>query len=205
MVVRMTDSVPPAARARPDDPAPARGRGLVLYVGLSEAAADAAGTSLQRVAGGLQAVLDAVLPAARSAYTVVASDAGDGVGDLDAVRAALAAAVAPFGVPGGDTGLRLEVDRRCVHADGRRLALTPSEFRLLLYLVEHAGYDVARSALLTAVWGADAPQHERAVDVCVRRLRTKLGRYRNIVRTVRGSGYRFDEHPDVRINGLHQR
>ncbi|RII95831.1 winged helix family transcriptional regulator, partial [Clavibacter michiganensis subsp. insidiosus] len=45
----------------------------------------------------------------------------------------------------------------------------------------------------------DVP-NERTIDVHVRRLRSKLGRYEEIVRTVRGAGYRFDRHADVAIH-----
>ena len=47
-------------------------------------------------------------------------------------------------------------------------------------------------------WCDDVP-NERTIDVHVRRLRAKLGGYDDIVRTVRGAGYRFDRHADVSI------
>ena len=59
-----------------------------------------------------------------------------------------------------------------------------------------------RTELVSSLWshadGDDAPG-ERTIDVHVRRLRSKLGRYEDIVRTVRGIGYRFDRHADVSI------
>jgi DNA-binding response OmpR family regulator len=45
--------------------------------------------------------------------------------------------------------------------------------------------------------------NERTIDVHIRRLRAKLGAYDDIVRTVRGSGYRFDRHADVVIRSGH--
>ena len=55
--------------------------------------------------------------------------------------------------------------------------------------------------LVDALWQSaeDETPGERTIDVHVRRLRAKLGRYEDIVRTVRGVGYRFDRHADVSI------
>ncbi|MEX2441390.1 MAG: winged helix-turn-helix domain-containing protein, partial [Pontimonas sp.] len=56
-------------------------------------------------------------------------------------------------------------------------------------------------AIIHHLWGlesGDAP-NERTIDVYVRRLRQKLEPYPDIVRTVRGQGYRFDRHADVTI------
>jgi DNA-binding response OmpR family regulator len=63
------------------------------------------------------------------------------------------------------------------------------------------GRTVAREELIGGLWGAgeaDIP-NERTIDVHVRRLRSKLGGYEDIVRTVRGVGYRFDRHADVSV------
>ena len=64
------------------------------------------------------------------------------------------------------------------------------------------GRTVSREEIITTLW-ADAPEseipNERTIDVHVRRLRVKLAQYQDIVRTVRGIGYRFDRHADVSI------
>ena len=62
------------------------------------------------------------------------------------------------------------------------------------------------SELVSALWQASADEDapgERTIDVHVRRLRAKLGRHEDIVRTVRGVGYRFDRHADVSIRYGH--
>ena len=58
-----------------------------------------------------------------------------------------------------------------------------------------------RHELIASLWGEgdDDIPNERTIDVHVRRLRSKLGAYEDIVRTVRGVGYRFDRHADVSI------
>ena len=57
-----------------------------------------------------------------------------------------------------------------------------------------------RHELIDGLWsGEDEAPNERTIDVHVRRLRSKLAHYQDIVRTVRGVGYRFDRHADVSI------
>jgi two-component system OmpR family response regulator len=65
--------------------------------------------------------------------------------------------------------------------------LTRLEFMLLRELAEHAGRSVAKGKLLATVWGYDFDPGSNVVDVCVRRLRSKLGF--ELIKTVRGEGY----------------
>lgn len=89
----------------------------------------------------------------------------------------------------------LELDREAhrVRRAGRELHLGPTEFRLLEFLMRSPGRVFSRAQLLDAVWGQDVFIDERTVDVHVGRLRRALGRGRDPIRTVRGSGYSFDE------------
>ncbi len=73
---------------------------------------------------------------------------------------------------------------------GKELNLTLTEFKLLTFLVQHAGRAFSRTRLMHEVWGYDANGRVRTVDVHVRRLRAKLGpEYESMVDTVRGVGY----------------
>ncbi|KAA1251777.1 response regulator transcription factor [Mycobacterium simiae] len=74
---------------------------------------------------------------------------------------------------------------------GRKdLCLTPTEFKLLNFLVQHAGHVFTRTRLMHEVWGYDCNGRVRTVDVHVRRLRAKLGaEHESIIQTVRGVGY----------------
>jgi len=67
--------------------------------------------------------------------------------------------------------------------------LTRLEFLLLKELMEHAGQSVAKEQLLASVWGMDFDPGSNVVDVCVGRLRSKLGF--DLIKTVRGAGYQF--------------
>jgi two-component system, OmpR family, phosphate regulon response regulator PhoB len=78
---------------------------------------------------------------------------------------------------------------------GRDIALSPTEFRLLEHLLRNPGRVYNRAQLLDMVWGRDSDVDERTVDVHVGRLRKQLSRRgeRDPIRTVRSSGYAFDE------------
>jgi DNA-binding response OmpR family regulator len=90
----------------------------------------------------------------------------------------------------------IDLERMQVRRGGQLVDLTPTEFRLLHYLVSHPGQPLSRDALIEAVWGYDAAiGSHRTVDVHIRHLREKLednpAQPRWLV-TVRGVGYMFE-------------
>ena len=89
------------------------------------------------------------------------------------------------------SGLRLDPGAHEVRGNGHPLEFSPTEFRLLHFLMTHPNRVYSRSKLLDAVWGDDAVVEDRTVDVHVRRLRQALAPsgYDALVETVRGSGY----------------
>ncbi len=91
--------------------------------------------------------------------------------------------------------LDLDRETRRVRRGARDVHLGPTEFRLLEYLLEKPGRVFSRAQLLDGVWGQSIEIDERTVDVHVGRLRKALsrGRERDPIRTVRGTGYSFDE------------
>jgi len=106
-------------------------------------------------------------------------------GDLSAVDADLLYA--------GD--LIIDPGRGQVRFGDQILSLTPTEYRLLLYLVGNAGLALTRAQILDAVWGYDADiESERIVDVQIHRLREKVEldpRRPTLILTVPGIGYRL--------------
>jgi DNA-binding response OmpR family regulator len=84
----------------------------------------------------------------------------------------------------------LDLARRQARVGTRVTDLSDREFRLLLHLVQHAGEVVTRESILSAVWGYYFDPRSNVVDVCVRRLRNKLGAEAPI-ETVRHAGYRI--------------
>ncbi|NJC21173.1 DNA-binding winged helix-turn-helix (wHTH) protein [Arthrobacter pigmenti] len=183
-------------------------RGFVLYVALDEDTAAASDTTLSKLAQDVRAYVRTLVPDAQS-HAAVALAPADAVGtDIDVVRQALGdptvnrrprAEQQPTPAPAPrPTGVLIDLSRREVHLDGEILNLTFKEFELLNYLVENASRTVGREELLSGLWrNADEVPNERTIDVHIRRLRSKLGRLANTVRTVRGQGYRFYEHPEV--------
>jgi DNA-binding response OmpR family regulator len=90
--------------------------------------------------------------------------------------------------------LVLNPEARLVNCAGQAVDLTRREYDLLIYLADHPGRVFKRSQLLDAIWGGDYEGSDRAVDLCVLRLRTKLeqaGANDVQVDTVWGAGYRL--------------
>lgn len=208
----ITAPVPVVAANDVPGPQPVTGdttaRGFVLYVALDEDTAASHGTTLSRLAQDVRSYVRTLVPGAQS-HAAVALAPADAVGtDIDVVRQALGdptvnrrprAEQQPTPPPAPrPTGVLIDLSRREVHLDGDILNLTFKEFELLNYLVENASRTVCREELLSGLWrNADEVPNERTIDVHIRRLRSKLGRLANTVRTVRGQGYRFYEHPEV--------
>jgi two-component system, OmpR family, phosphate regulon response regulator PhoB len=91
--------------------------------------------------------------------------------------------------------LVLDRVKKRVTRGSRDISLSPTEFRLLEYLMQQPGRVFSRAQLLDRVWNNDAEVDERTVDVHVGRLRKNLsrGKEQDPIRTVRASGYAFDE------------
>jgi DNA-binding response OmpR family regulator len=85
--------------------------------------------------------------------------------------------------------LSLDLGRLAADTGRGLVPLTRLEFLLLRELAEHAGRPVPKSKLLAAVWGYEFDPGSNVVDVCVRRLRSKLGF--DLIKTVRGAGYQL--------------
>lgn len=78
-------------------------------------------------------------------------------------------------------------EEREVRVNGRKCLLTRTEYDVYRWLWRHRGAVVSRGSLLRNVWGFPAETDTRSVDMCIRRLRTKIGS--GAIRTVYGKGY----------------
>jgi two-component system OmpR family response regulator len=87
--------------------------------------------------------------------------------------------------------LEMDLLKRCVSRQGQKLDLQPREFRLLEYLMRHAGQVVTRTMLLEQVWDFHFDPHTNVVETHVSRLRAKVDKPFGIplIHTVRGAGY----------------
>ncbi len=88
--------------------------------------------------------------------------------------------------------LVIDTDRHSVTVGGRETELSTIEFKLLVVLAERAGRVQSRDQLLKDVWGYSYGGDTRTVDTHLTRLRAKLGEAGNLIRTVRGFGYKMD-------------
>jgi DNA-binding winged helix-turn-helix (wHTH) protein len=204
-------AVEPAADQTPHlraVPSGTEARGFVLYVGLDEAKAAEAGIDLGTLVEQLKQLTAQLTPAATTYAAVALAPRGAGGRDVDVVRLALQdpAALAKHRqaetpAPKIRGGVIIDISRKRLVLDGDTAPLTYKEFELLQYLVLREGRTIDRAELISSLWadGDDEIPNERTIDVHVRRLRSKLGAYEDIVRTVRGVGYRFDRHADVSI------
>jgi two-component system phosphate regulon response regulator PhoB len=96
------------------------------------------------------------------------------------------------------SGIVLDLTSHKAIRDGNDVHLSPTEFSLLKYMMEHPGRVFAREQLLDSVWGHDIYVELRTVDVHVRRLRKALnydGKQPDLIRTVRSAGYALEENP----------
>lgn len=185
-------------------------RGFVLYVGVDEAKSQAAGTDLKTLVQALSEHVVRIVPTAETYSTVAFAPIGAGGRDIDIVRLALREPTArarrrPSGPEApertDDVGPAIiDISRGKVSIGEEPVHVTYREFELLRALVLREGRTVHRQELVDLIWRAEDPTSSpnvRTIDVHVRRLRSKLGPYKDAVRTIRGSGYRFDRHPDV--------
>ena len=92
-------------------------------------------------------------------------------------------------------GLEINFTAREVKIDGKKVSMTPKEYDLLFYLVKNMNIALSREKLLEDVWGFDFYGDDRTVDTHIKMLRNSLGKYRNLIVTLRGMGYKFD--PDA--------
>ena len=205
------------AQARPDltadlAPAPARRlpegtevRGFAVYVGLADA-----DPKLGELVARIKDLVEQFAPEAETYAAVALAPEGAGGRDVDVVRLALGDPAAHArqkqnsqeNADRAASGVTIDLSRKRVLLDNIVAPLTFREFELLQYFVLREGRTVSREELIEALW-SDATDgeipSERTIDVHVRRLRVKLAQYQDIVRTVRGTGYRFDRHADVAI------
>ena len=183
-------------------------RGFALYVGLTEDKI-ANNAQVSDIVRQIKHLVAQLAPEAETHATVAIAPASSGERDLEVVRRALSDPshqivrdIQPDPVLDRAEVVTIDISRKQVLLDGVPAQLTYKEFELLQYFVLREGFTVTREQVVEGLW-ADAPEAEkpsaRTVDVHVRRLRVKLGKYQDIVRTVRGSGYRFDRHADVQI------
>ncbi len=87
--------------------------------------------------------------------------------------------------------LEINVSNYSVKIAGKGVAFPRKEFETLVYLARNRGRVITRESLLNAVWGQNVFVVDRTIDVHIRKIREKLGKYADYIETVKGVGYRF--------------
>lgn len=88
--------------------------------------------------------------------------------------------------------LVIDNSAREVYIENEKVTLTLKEYELLKYLVENKNIAVAREQLLTSIWGYDFYGDDRTIDTHIKTLRSKIGKYKDSIVTLRGVGYKFE-------------
>ena len=89
-------------------------------------------------------------------------------------------------------GIKLDNIAHDVFVDGKKIYLTPKEYDLLKYFIDNKNIALSRENLLSNIWGYDFYGDDRTIDTHVKTLRKHLGKYKNMIVTIRGMGYKFE-------------
>lgn len=89
-------------------------------------------------------------------------------------------------------GITIDKAAHSVSVDGEPVELSYKEFELLTYFVENKGIALSREKILNSVWNYDYFGDARTIDTHVKKLRSKLGRKGDLIKTIWGMGYKFE-------------
>ena len=87
--------------------------------------------------------------------------------------------------------LTLNYDAHSLYIDDKEVKVTPKEYELLCYFIKNKNIALSREQLLTKIWGYDFYGDDRTVDTHIKMLRNNLGKYRDLIITVRSVGYKY--------------
>lgn len=90
-------------------------------------------------------------------------------------------------------GIEINKTAHRVQIDGRDVELSYKEFELLVYFMENRGIALSREKILNNVWNYDYLGDARTIDTHVKKLRSKLGEKGEMIKTIWGMGYKFEE------------
>ncbi|MDR0751703.1 MAG: response regulator transcription factor [Christensenellaceae bacterium] len=91
--------------------------------------------------------------------------------------------------------LKVDFNARIVWIEGERVELSPKEYDLLFFMINHRGLALSRQLLLNKIWGFDYYGDDRTIDTHIKVLRKDLGVCGSYIVTLRGLGYRFEPLP----------
>lgn len=89
--------------------------------------------------------------------------------------------------------LKIDPQKFEVYVKGKKVELTPTEFKILKCLTEKKGWVFTREQILNYLWGEERAVLDRTIDVHIKNLREKLGKAGRLIKNVRGVGYKIEE------------
>ena len=89
--------------------------------------------------------------------------------------------------------LEINFSAHTIKIDNDFINLTPKEFEILSYLIKNKNIAISREQLLSKLWGYDFFGDDRTIDTHIKLLRNNLEKYRDLIETVRGIGYKFND------------
>lgn len=89
--------------------------------------------------------------------------------------------------------LKIDYKAHSLLIDNKEIEITPKEYELLIYFIKNKTHALSRDQLINEIWGYDFYGDDRTIDTHIKTLRKRLGIYRNLIRTVRGVGYKYEE------------
>ncbi len=89
-------------------------------------------------------------------------------------------------------GIRVDKAAHSVTVDGQAVELSYKEFELLSYFMENKGIALSREKILNSVWNYDYFGDARTIDTHVKKLRSKMGKKGDLIKTIWGMGYKFE-------------
>lgn len=90
-------------------------------------------------------------------------------------------------------GLEIDFSGRSLYIDKESIKLTPKEYDLLVYLIDNKNRALNRQQILDGVWGIDFFGDDRTVDQHIKMLRESINPYKDLIKTVWGIGYKYEE------------
>lgn len=88
--------------------------------------------------------------------------------------------------------LKVDFMGHVITIDNKEIKVTPKEFELLSYFIKNKNIAISRETLLNKIWGYDFYGDYRTIDTHIKMLRNSLGKYRNLIVTVRSLGYKLE-------------
>ncbi len=88
--------------------------------------------------------------------------------------------------------LKVDFLAHTIEIDNKEIKVTPKEYEILTYFIKNKNIAISREQLLSAIWGYDFFGDDRTIDTHIKMLRNNLGKYRDLIVTVRALGYKFE-------------